>query len=169
MQRQDCRIASSPTESVAANGTSPRAPTRIATLHRTRKPDRVKALILLLVGIFVGVFCTLAATKTMAKRNAHGRAVMVSLARHMGELRSADPQGDCSAPPIRMHLAQVDAAARDLDFAFGSLFGGDPAFARRSAHFQSLARTAVAADCQALPAAIGQLADDCQACHRQFR
>lgn len=127
----------------------------------------LKALILIAVGLFVGTFCTLAATNALAKRNAHGRAVMIILARHMDEAKRQDTTTGCD-DAFRSHVEQIASAARDIDFAFPAL-RGDATFTRRSAHFRDLATAATTMSCASLPGQLTRLADDCQACHRQFR
>jgi len=127
----------------------------------------LKALILLAIGVFVGVFCTLAATNALAKRNAHARAVMVVLARHMDELRRMAVDADCEAG-ARYHVEQIASAAGDIDFAF-PMMKDDTRFSRRSAHFRDLAVAATSMSCANLPDQVSRLADDCTACHRQFR
>lgn len=127
----------------------------------------LKALVLIAIGLFIGAFCALAATNALAKRNAHGRAVMVVLAKHMDELRHMDATVDCDAV-IRPHVEQIAFAARDIGFAFPRL-AGDALFERRNTHFRELAAAATTASCDELPGRVARLSDDCTACHRQFR
>ena len=129
----------------------------------------MKVMIVLLIGIVIGAFCAIAATNAMGKRNAHGRAVMVTLTRHLDALRAIDLKTDCRNDQVRTHLDQIAAASRDIDYAFAANYAGEPAFARRSAHFRSLSEAALGSSCDTLPSAVGELADDCQRCHRQFR
>lgn len=129
----------------------------------------MKALVLLLVGLLAGALCTAALVNALGKRNAHERAVMVVLARHMDGLRIAADDQDCAGPQVQARLGQVAAAASEMDYAFATW--DDPVFARHTRRFQALAQAAPAQvrDCRTLAEAIEAFDASCRTCHRDFR
>ena len=130
----------------------------------------MKALVLLVVGLLAGAFCTAALVNATGKRNAHERAVMVMLARHTDALRDTEGDAACTGPEARARLGQIAAAAREMDYAFADW--DVPAFARQTRQFQSIttaAATSGVGDCPALQRTLASFEDGCRTCHREFR
>jgi hypothetical protein len=133
----------------------------------------MRMLVLAAIALFVGVMAGLAAANALAKRGAHGRAVMVVLARHHDALRASADEAQCTGGQTARRLAQVAFAAREIDYAFAGWTDDDGGgFARRSADFQRSAQAAAAApvaSCAALAERAAELERGCQDCHRDFR
>ncbi len=133
----------------------------------------MRMLVLAAITLFVGVMAGLAAANALAKRGAHGRAVMVVLARHHDALRASADETQCADRQTARRLAQMEFAAREIDYAFIDWAGDDGGgFARRSAEFQRSARAAAAtpvASCAALAERVAELGRGCQDCHRDYR
>jgi hypothetical protein len=131
----------------------------------------MRILVLAAIALLVGVMAGLAAANALAKRGAHGRAVMVVLARHHDALRATALEAQCSGSQTAQRLAQIEFAAREIDFAFAPWLADDSGFARRSGDFRRSAQAAAApvASCAALAERVADLGRGCQACHRDFR
>jgi hypothetical protein len=132
----------------------------------------MRILILAVIALLVGAMAGLAAANALAKRSAHSRAVMVVLARHHDALRASTDETQCTGEQAARRLAQVDFAAREIDFAFGPWLADSSGFARRSGEFQRLAAAAAVApiaSCAALAARVAELGQGCQDCHRDYR
>lgn len=129
----------------------------------------MKALILLVIGLLAGAFCTAVVVNTLDRRGAHERAVMVVLARHVDALSAYRDDADCAGDEARRRLEQIAFAAREIDFAFARV--ADPAFARRNMHFRSVtdALPPQVASCAELDRFLAELDESCRACHRNFR
>jgi cytochrome c556 len=132
----------------------------------------MRILVLAAIALAVGVMAGMAAANALAKRSAHSRAVMVVLARHHDALRASADEAHCTGAQTARRLAQLDFAAREIDFAFGPWLEDGGGFARRSAEFQRLAQAATAqpvASCAALAEQVAAIGRGCQDCHRDFR
>lgn len=131
----------------------------------------MRTLVLAAITLLVGAMAGMAAANALAKRGAHARAVMVVLARHHDALRATAGEDQCRGEQAARRLAQVDFAAREIDYAFATWIEDAPGFARRSADFQRSARVAAAPvpSCAALAERVAELGRGCQDCHRDFR
>lgn len=129
----------------------------------------MKALVMLLVGLLAGALCTAALVSATGKRNAHERAVMVMLARHVDALRDAHAGRACATDAAQARLGQVAAAAREMDFAFAGW--DDPVFQRQTRRFQDVTGAAATqvVDCPTLQRTLEAFEDSCRSCHREFR
>ena len=133
--------------------------------------ERMRHVVLLLIGLFVGAVCAFMAARGLLQRDAYPRGVMTVMQHHLGELRRLERGGHCAAGDSADHLGRIADLSHDVFAALGGDAKADPHLADFAA---SLARAADAAradsaDCPALGRSLRAVGDACEACHRDYR
>lgn len=129
----------------------------------------MRAAILLVLGLVIGVIGTVFAMNALKQRNPFPHAVMNVMAHHVGELRGAIKAQRCEATPNREHLERLLSTSSDITSAFS---GMDQPFVDEANQLHdklSAAVQAAPADCAALAAALKPVGDTCQSCHQKYR
>lgn len=129
----------------------------------------MRAALLILLGLAIGVIGTVNVMSTLSARNPMPKAVMATMNYHMGELRHALKAKQCEAASIQHHLQRLQSTATDIVPVFGIAekpFTDDAS--QLQDHLQQ-ALQAPLADCAALAAAIKPIDDTCKSCHQKYR
>lgn len=129
----------------------------------------MRAVLLILLGLAIGVIGTANVMSTLAERNPMPKAVMHTMGYHMGELKHALKAQKCEAATIQHHLLRMQSTASDIQPTFGI---ADKTFADDANHLQAglqQAITAAPASCAALATALKPVGQACQDCHQQYR
>jgi cytochrome c556 len=135
----------------------------------------MRAMLLLLIGLFMGAMCGMIATRQIATAHAYPRGVMAVLQRHLGAAKAqVNGAGQCDAIATRQHLETI---RRFLPELLPSLTPLNAKPERRIAELhvklgeavdRSLA-TPIPADCAALTQPIRDVEQACTDCHSEFR
>lgn len=129
----------------------------------------MRAVLLILLGLAVGVLGTANVMNVLAARNPMPEAVMHTMGYHVGALKQAMKAQKCDAATIQHHLLRLQSTATDIQPTFGI---ADKAFADDADKLQaSLQQAAVSApaSCAALAAVLKPVGEACQDCHQQYR
>ncbi|MBX3724680.1 MAG: cytochrome c [Xanthomonadales bacterium] len=131
----------------------------------------MRTAVALVLGLAVGFAVALIAARAMSAFGAHPKATMVIMARHMDALRAANGADDCDDQVVASRLGQLQAMAREIDFAFASAASRQDGFERRARRFASVSAAQVdsSVGCRDVGPALAALGKACQDCHRDFR
>ena len=129
----------------------------------------MRAALLILLGLAIGVLGTVNVMNALAARNPMPKAVMHTMGYHLGELKQELKTQQCDAAQIQHHLLRMQSTATDILPTFGIT---DKAFVDDANQLQTRLQQATVsapATCAALAAALKPVGETCQNCHRQFR
>lgn len=129
----------------------------------------MRAALLILLGLVIGVIGTAQVMSALAARNPMPKAVMHTMGYHMGELKQAMKSQQCDAAKVQQHLLRMQSTATDIVPTFGI---ADPGFAGDANKLQTSLQQAIAsapATCAALATALKPVGEDCQDCHEKYR
>lgn len=129
----------------------------------------MRAALLILLGLAIGVVGTVSTMNALSERNPFPHAVMSVMAHHAGALDAAVKAQRCDATQAQQHLTRLLETSADIREAFP---GVDQPFLDEAAKLHEKAQaalTAAPADCKALAVAIKPIGEVCQSCHLQYR
>lgn len=129
----------------------------------------MRSLLILLAGALVGALVAFSAANTLNQRNAWSRGVMHVLQHHLGELRRLQRAGDCAPMRTVAHFQRLAQTAADIGPSHRE---EKPDFHEQAKRFIDATggfATTAPADCAALDAAVQQVGNACQGCHRDYR
>ncbi|MBD8872059.1 cytochrome c [Rhodanobacter sp. DHB23] len=129
----------------------------------------MRAALLILLGLAIGVIGTSQVMNALAARNPMPKAVMHTLGYHAGELKRAVKSQQCDVAKIRQHLLRLQSTATDIVPTFGI---AEPGFSDDANKLQTALQQAVAAapaTCAALTTALKPVGEACQDCHQKYR
>lgn len=131
----------------------------------------MRLVVLFLIGLLMGAFCTVVALNAMRSGTRYPVAMMSVLQQHLGDARGLT-EGDCGGDNPLRHLLVMRALADDSERAFLPTGRDDALFGRYASDLRGSLDAAIAAadgSCAAQKAAVAQVGDSCQSCHRDFR
>ena len=129
----------------------------------------MRAALLILLGLVIGVIGTSQVMNALAARNPMPKAVMHTMGYHMGELGHALKAKQCETASIQHHLQRLQSTATDIVPVFGVT---EKDFTDDASQLQDRVQQALQAapaDCAALAAAIKPIDDACKSCHQKYR
>jgi cytochrome c556 len=129
----------------------------------------MRAALLILLGLVIGVIGTVNVMNALAQRNPMPKAVMHTMGYHMGELKQELKANQCDAATIQHHLLRLQSTATDILPTFGI---ADKGFIDDANQLQTRLQQAAAsapATCAALASALKPVGETCQSCHQQYR
>ena len=129
----------------------------------------MRAALLILLGLVIGVIGTANVMSALNARNPMPKAVMTTMGYHMGALAHALKSKQCAAGSIQPHLARLQSTATDIVPVFDTREKG---FTDEATHLQNrlqLAVQAAPADCAALAVALQPVGETCKSCHQKYR
>ena len=127
----------------------------------------MRYVIVLAIGVLVGALCALTAANVLGQRHAYPKAVMRLLQHQLGEARTAARDAACADNPRRFVL--LGALGDKIGRALPSTGGADRVFDQYAADLRHAVSVAASADCKAQPAVLADVANGCEACHRDYR
>lgn len=131
----------------------------------------MRALILLLVGLFIGAACTLIGMNYLRRGTAYPNGMMVVMGAQLKHLDTAVAQNRCSSADILPRLQTLRLVANDIEPAFIDMTGDHP-FLRYASDLRAAIDASLAlppTSCKAVTAAIGQIDKRCDGCHRDYK
>ncbi len=129
----------------------------------------MRAALLILLGLVIGVIGTAHVMNALAARNPMPKAVMETMGYHVGELKNAIKAKQCDPAKVQHHLARLESTASDVMPVFGI---DEKAFTDDATQLQERLHQAVQAapaSCEAVTAAIEPVGETCKSCHQQYR
>ena len=133
----------------------------------------MRVLGLLLLGLLIGAFATVAILNSLRAQTAFPHGVMAVSGYHMGQLRQAVAASPCRPDAARPHVEALAVLAADIEPAFLPDGMQDAIFSQYAQQHQQTLTNALSqwppADCPALEATFGKIGDGCKACHRDHK
>lgn len=129
----------------------------------------MRYLVCLIGGTLLGALLALTISSILRERDAWPRAVMTVMQHEVGRARDLVHAGQCTAPTAAaaMHL---DLMSKDIEPALLAPGAHDPVFSRYAADLhKAIAAFVVAGDCPSRGAALTQISNACDACHRDYK
>ena len=134
----------------------------------------MRALVMLLIGLFTGILTTATALNLMALGEAGPRphvAMMGMLQYHLGEARGLIEPG-CEAGRGERHFLLMRGLSDHLEQVYVERGYDETLFGRHARQFRGRLDDALAlpedASCRARADALSRVQDGCQSCHRDF-
>ena len=129
----------------------------------------MRLVVCLVIGLLVGAISAATLASIMSQRNAYPRALMRVLQHQLGSARDAAREQACEGNPGR--LAMLDPLASDIASAFAPDAGRERVFRQ---YVEDLRRQVDRArqehgGCAAQNQALADIANACEACHRDYR
>lgn len=128
----------------------------------------MRATLLILLGLAIGIIGTALATRVFRSRDPLPKALMNVMEYHIDDLKQSVASGRCEAGTSRLRLQQMSMASIDVEPAFA---GADPDFLHLAGKLRgTLADAAQASpvDCRALDATIRPVLQACHDCHQKY-
>lgn len=130
----------------------------------------MRYLLCLLGGALLGAMLALTAASTLQRRNAWPRAVMNVMQHELGEAREMARMGRCDESSARRAQAHLALLAGDLERALLEPGAKDRVFDKYAKDLRdATAAWDVATECPRQAAALTEIANACDACHRDYR
>jgi cytochrome c556 len=129
----------------------------------------MRVALMILLGLVIGILGTVNVMGALDARHPMPKAVMHTLAYHMGELGHALKVKQCDAAQVRHHLERLQSTATDIVPVFGI---AEKNFNDKTVELQThlqQALQAAPANCAALATVIKPINDTCKSCHQQYR
>lgn len=131
----------------------------------------MRSLILLLIGLAVGVLCTVILVNTLHRGTAYPNAVMAVMGQQMKALDKSIKQSRCASTDLTPRLQTLRFVANDIEPAFADM-QAEAQFGRYASDLRAAADAALMtppASCTAAVAAISNLDKACDSCHRDYK
>ena len=130
----------------------------------------MRYLVCLFGGALIGALITLTIANILRQRDAWPRAIMNVMQHEVGELRDLAHEGRCSAPEATAAMVHLELMASDIEPALLAPGARDPVFSRNAADLRKkLAAFTAATECPARSAAVTDISNACEACHRDYK
>lgn len=129
----------------------------------------MRAVLLILLGLAIGVIGTAQVMSALAARNPMPKAVMHTMGYHMGELQQAMKAQQCDAANTLPHLLRLQSTATDILPTFGIADRGFSVDEHRLRASLQQAVAAAPANCAALATALKPVGAACDDCHQRYR
>jgi hypothetical protein len=129
-------------------------------------------LFLFLIGLVVGIVCTVMALRAIEARQDHfPDSVMQVQQWHLARLKANTEQNRCAATDTLPHLQALRTMANDIEPAFADL-RDDARFAKHASDLRATLDAALSSpplNCAGVGTTLAGIGDDCKACHQDFR
>ena len=131
----------------------------------------MRYIVCLIAGLLVGALFAMTLANALQRRNAWPRAVMTVMQHELGAARDAARAGRCSATDGAAADAHLGLLGQDLERAFPDI-AEERVFKQYADEFRTAVQKAAAAgggDCPHRAAALTDVANASDACHRDYR
>jgi hypothetical protein len=130
----------------------------------------MRYLICLIGGVLLGAMIALTVANALQRRNAWPRAVMTVMQHELGSARDAARAGQCTASEARTSTAHLALLGQDLERALLAPGASDRVFTQYANDLRdAVAKAQAATDCPQQTAALTDVSNACDACHRDYR
>lgn len=131
----------------------------------------MRALILLLIGLAIGIIGTGIVMNALGRQTAYSDGVMTVMGMQMKALDKSVKANRCTANDLLPRFQTLRAVANDIEPAFGPT-ADDDKFGHRASDLRAAADSALGMPlntCAAATSAIHKVGDSCENCHQDFR
>lgn len=129
-------------------------------------------LIMTIVGLILGIVLTVMVLRAwQARQDPFPKALMTVMAKQSAQLKDAQAQNRCTLADTLPRLQTMRALTNDIDAAFPSM-RDDARFQEHASALRATLNQALAnppTDCPSLAKLNQSIADNCQACHQDFK
>jgi len=130
----------------------------------------MRYLICLIGGVLLGAMIALTVANAMQRRNAWPRAVMNVMQHELSGARDAARIGQCTSADAKASTAHLALLGQDLERALLAPGANDRVFTQYANDLrETVAKAQSAADCPLQSAALSDVSNACDACHRDYR
>jgi cytochrome c556 len=129
----------------------------------------MRAALLIVLGLVVGIIGTAFTMNALSERNPFPPALMVTMGFHRQQLQQGIKGQRCEAAANLDQLQHMQMIAADIPAAFPNAPQPFNDLAKQLRSSLQLAAQAAPADCPALAAALKPVDEACKQCHQQFR
>lgn len=133
--------------------------------------NATQALILVLIGLFVGSLTSFVLAGALQQRHAVPKATMTLMQYHYNQARRTAQANACDAEAAARHLQRLRELAQDSSAIFAVIGFGGAGFDRRRDVFVGEIDKGLAegAQCAPISRALKHIGDACEACHHNVR
>jgi cytochrome c556 len=130
----------------------------------------MRYIVCLIAGLLVGALFAMTLANALQRRNAWPRAVMTVMQHELVSARDAARSNRCTTADNAQADAHLDVLGRDLERAFAD-DAQDRVFKQYAEEFRAAVRKAASTgtDCASRATALTEVANACEACHRDYR
>lgn len=130
----------------------------------------MRYLVCLIGGALLGALLALTVSSILRERDAWSRAVMNVMQHEVGRARDLVHAGQCTTPAAASVAVHLDLMSKDIEPALLAPGMHDSVFSRYAADLhKAIATFVVAGDCSSRGAALTQISNACDACHRDYK
>ncbi len=130
----------------------------------------MRYLICLIGGVLLGAMIALTVANAMQRRNAWPRAVMNVMQHELYGARDAARAGQCATADAKTSAAHLTLLGQDLERALLPAGAHDRVFTQYANDLRdAVAKAQSASDCAQQSAALSDVSNACDACHRDYR
>jgi len=127
----------------------------------------MRFVVCLFVGLLIGAIGATTATSIVRQRHAYPRALMTLMQHELAAARDAARSGTCSDNP--RHIATLAMLANDIPRAVPQNDPPERVFVQYVDDLRKQIARAPVADCRTQIQALTDVANACEACHRDYR
>jgi len=130
----------------------------------------MRYLICLIGGVLLGALIALTLANALQRRNAWPRAVMNVMQHELYSARDAARRGQCASADAKASAAHLALLGQDLERALLAPGADDRVFTQYANDLRAaVAKAQSAPDCPQQAAALTDVSNACDACHRDVR
>jgi len=130
----------------------------------------MRYLVCLIGGALLGALLALTVSSILHERDAWPRSIMTIMRHEVGRARDLVHAGQCTTPAAASTAVHLDLMSKDIEPALLAPGTHDSVFSRYAADLhKAIAAFVVAGDCPARGAALTQISNACDACHRDYK
>lgn len=130
----------------------------------------MRYLVCLFGGALIGALVALTVANILRQRDAWPSAIMNVMQHQVGQLRDLAHGGHCTGPEVTAAMVHLELMASDIEPALLAPGARDPVFSLYADDLRKkLAAFNAATECQARSAALTDISNACEACHRDYK
>jgi len=130
----------------------------------------MRYLVCLFGGLLIGALIALTAASILRQRDVWPRAVMNVMQHEITQLRELVHEGRCTGPEATAAMVHLELMASDIEPALMAPGARDPVFSRYATDLRKkLTAFGSATECPARSAALTDISNACEACHRDYK
>ena len=130
----------------------------------------MRYLVCLIGGALIGALLTLTIANVLAQRSAYPRALMNVMQHELGRARDLVRDGRCDGPEATSAGTHLDLIASDIEPALLAPGTHDRVFSQYATDLRKRVETYKAASgCAERRAALTEVSNACEACHRDYK
>ncbi|HEY6984623.1 MAG TPA: hypothetical protein VH375_00960 [Rhodanobacteraceae bacterium] len=130
----------------------------------------MRYLVCLFGGLLIGALIAVTVANILRQRDAWPRAIMNVMQHEVAQLRDLAHDGRCAGPESTEAIVHLELMASDIEPALLAPGARDPVFSRYAADLRKkLSAFRAVTECPARGAALTDISNACEACHRDYK